>query len=719
MKREKSGMKLTKFFIQLTVAIGLAAAMVYAASTIQNSSDHKVLFEKAKFTMETKGDLKRAIQLFEEIIKKYPNERDYAAKSLYLMGICYEKLGERQAQQAQAAFQRIVKDYPDQTDTVNMAKERLARLTASLMKAPAQPTFRKIRIPFELSEWSGGQLSPDGKTFAFGSEGRIWVISVQGKVEPDLAGEPNELRGTEDAWAYGMSWSADGRWIAFNSESHDSEFISVVPASGGTPRKIPVGKNRVGGVATAYRISISPNGKTVAFGSLESKESKKIQIFVAGVNGGDLRQLTRDGGGQPCYSPDGSKIAYVTPRQNRENNAPQNDVWVIPAAGGNPVKVSDLPGAASGPIWSPDGKMVAFTRNEEWTSFKKEICVVPVPEEGQPVVSPLQVEFPSETEGTYDPLLGWTTDNKIGILLNNPTLEAVYTVPAAGGMALQVTPSGYASHPQWSPDGRQIYFRWGGGGLAFVPSEGGKLGLHPNIVAGKDSDLFISYPGGGNSLSPDGKTVVFSGAKRISEKGKLGFDVNIYTVPVEGGKPTKISNIERPNQARYPCWSPDGKWIAYQAPKVEEGKEYRTIFKVPAEGGAASEITAEPDKVEYAYIDWSPDGKSMAYFSKEGTLNVKPIDGGQPRFVCRIQEIDDHSDLSWSPDGQKIAFVSRGKIWVVSAKGGEPVALKTDVNARADKLDWSPDGQKIAFTGLSGGEKEFWLMEDYLPLVKK
>jgi Tol biopolymer transport system component len=44
--------------------------------------------------------------------------------------------------------------------------------------------------------------------------------------------------------------------------------------------------------------------------------------------------------------------------------------------------------------------------------------------------------------------------------------------------------------------------------------------------------------------------------------------------------------------------------------------------------------------------------------------------------------------------------------------------VKADVDAHATKLDWSPDGEKIAFTGWSGGDKEFWFMEDFLPLVK-
>jgi outer membrane protein assembly factor BamD (BamD/ComL family) len=94
MKKPDQGdsvMKLKKLLIHMTLVVGLAAAVSLAFS-LQNSSQHKVLFEKAKFMMETKGDLEGAIGLFEEIINKYPNERYYAARSLYLIGTCYEKL---------------------------------------------------------------------------------------------------------------------------------------------------------------------------------------------------------------------------------------------------------------------------------------------------------------------------------------------------------------------------------------------------------------------------------------------------------------------------------------------------------------------------------------------------------------------------------------------------------------------------------------------------
>jgi Tol biopolymer transport system component len=157
---------------------------------------------------------------------------------------------------------------------------------------------------------------------------------------------------------------------------------------------------------------------------------------------------------------------------------------------------------------------------------------------------------------------------------------------------------------------------------------------------------------------------------------------------------------------------------------ASDGKEYVTIFKIPVGGGEPQKITTESANVTMAGFDWSPDGKTIAYISKKGdtvagTLNLIPAAGGESREVCRIQNIRAHDDLSWSPDGRKIAFTSKGKIWVVSADGGEPEEVKTDVDAYAGTLDWSPDGRKIAFSGESGMDIEFWFMENFLPLTQR
>lgn len=699
------------------MVILLLAGVSFLFSSLIQQETARELFERALYHEETKGELEKAIEVYSRIVKEFPDERATAAKALLHIGLCYEKLGNKEAQKA---YQRLIEEYPGQRQEVSLARERLATLAGIAEQVSRKPTFRKIQTPFKIPVWSGAQLSPDGKTLAFGSGSAIWTVPIPGRVDPNLAGEPRELEGAADVLGVGLSWSGDGRWIAFSRVYKRGEktrilfrpegaHIDIIPSAGGVAKRIQIPQWVATKGATFRRLSLSPDGRTVAFDA-------GGQIYSASVDSGDIKQLTKNGGISPCFSPDGTKIAYLTPPVRQDNPpARLHEVWVISAAGEDPVKISDDVNenlSAMGPIWSPDGKMIAFWRFDISRPIRAVVCIVPVSEEGKPLDSPLQIELPLIT---HRGLTGWTPDNKIGLLLETPYYEHVYTVPASGGKASQVSPlEGLAGIPRWSPDGKRIFFRWKGGGLGSVPSDGGEVRAHSGLDNFRDeTGFFTNYPSAGNSVSPDGKLVVFSG-------GTATVGPNIYTIPVEGGKPEQITS-----GGAFPCWSPDGKWIAYLALEtVSPEKRIPAIFMIPREGGEAQKITSQSDNVTGGAIDWSPDGKSIAYFSKkegasEGSLNLVPVDGGEAREICPVQDVSGHSDVSWSPDGQKIAFVSKSKIWVVPADGGEPVEVKTDVDAWISKLDWSPDGRKIAFSGDGGMENEFWFMEDFLHLVKK
>ena len=698
----------------------LVTAITLANVTPSFSQSSEQLFQKGVIKEEGEGSLLEAIDIYNQIVEDKKAELSLQAKALLRVGLCYEKLGRDEATKA---YQRLVKNYPGQKSEVAIARERLSlliQIAEEVLNALVKPTFRKIRTPFNIPFWSGSSLSPDGKTLAFGSENTIWTVPIPGKVDPDLAGEPKKLPGAADVpVGAGLSWSADGRWIAFSRAWSRGEgtrinfnperaYIDVIPSSGGEAKRIPIPQWAEPHVLSQLRLSLSPEGKIVAFDA-------GGQIYVASVETGDIRQITKDGGIFPCFSPDGKKIAYFTPPIRKENPDRRiSDVWVISSDGNDPVKVISgdlLPNiTGTGPVWSPDGKMLAFGRLEIQKALgitRSEVCIVPLSNEGKPVASPVQIELP---QWTTEFMTGWTPDNKIGLILETGYHEYVYTIPVNGGKATQVSPlDGLASHPRWSPDGERIFFRWKGDGLGSAPGDGGKVHVHPI------SDQIRSiYPGPGNSISPDGKSIVFaSGGSETSGRG-------IYTSSVQGGgEPRQITN-----GGYYPCWSPDGKWIAYMAEEIiSEEKSITTIFKIPVEGGEAQKITTSSDNVTEAGINWSPDGKMIAYFSKKentsaGTLNLVPINGGKSREVCRTGNVNAWCDLSWSPNGQKIAFTSRGKIWIVSADGDELMELKTGVGARAGTLDWSPDGKKIAFSGETGMDKEFWLMEDFLPLEK-
>ena len=74
--------------------------------------------------METRGDYPAALRLFEQIAKG--SDRNLAARSLLYAGLCYEKLGKREAQNA---YERLIRDFADQSGLVTAARARLAALT--------------------------------------------------------------------------------------------------------------------------------------------------------------------------------------------------------------------------------------------------------------------------------------------------------------------------------------------------------------------------------------------------------------------------------------------------------------------------------------------------------------------------------------------------------------------------------------------------------------
>jgi Tol biopolymer transport system component len=358
--------------------------------------------------------------------------------------------------------------------------------------------------------------------------------------------------------------------------------------------------------------------------------------------------------------------------------------------------------------------MLVFTRTGG-SSISEKTYLVPVSETGRPESSPTQIELPLTTS---DLLAGWTPDNEIGVLLANPEHLAIYTVSVSGGNATQVTPQGGTDHPRWSPDGERIYFRWFRDGygscIASVPSEGGVISIGP---LDGDSRIFEILPGGGNVVSPDGKKMVFSGAIRYSGDSKRDDKVAIYIIPIEGDEPEKLT--VSPGQDSFPCWSPDGRWIAflrwdYYAPE-KENNYIRNICIVPTGGGEVRQLTSESHRARRSAIAWSPDGELIAYFSLDNEIRVIPVQGGESRKVIEVEDVGSHSELDWSPDGSKLAYSSRGSIWVVPLDGGEPEEIKTGLDAKATHISWSPDGKEIAFSALKGGDVELWLMEDFLP----
>ncbi|MDB4581578.1 LpqB family beta-propeller domain-containing protein [Draconibacterium sp.] len=718
-------MKSTKF---LTIVLILMITIFFGS--FQNQQDYKVLFEKAKYTMETKADLKEAINLFESLIKTYPNEKEYVAKSLLYQGMCYEKLGN---QEAVKKYQKLVSNYPGQKNEVAYAKERLSKLiqmAKEVSTTPSIPKFTKINIPTKLS-WHV-KLSPDGKDLAVVSDKKLWKLPLSGNLGPGFSGTPVQLNteGIEVDDEAGLSWSDNGKWIAFNElpfldkpeKEKLNQSIYVISSKGGKPTKV-IENFRAGRIEN-FRISLSPDGKNLAHSSFTSKEQ---HVYTTPVAGGSPKQLVDIQAREPAFSPDGKWIAYV---EDERFGAGGGNLWIVPATGGEPKLIAKA-GYATSPVWSPDNSMIAFVDNDK----KNQINLVEVPKEGKEIGNVISIAAPEGTE-KVSLLAGWSTDNKIAAVISKKVENAIYSLPVNGGMATEVLHDCWAMQPRWSPDGNRIYYATSeikGSQRAFqltlasVPANGGIGKLFAKDNEGKK--VWQLGNQGGNRISPDGKTIISAAWEEFIPE--LNFPlVNIWKITTDGIKSEKITSKNGHYADFSPSWSLDGNKIAFIRAKLKRTTSdfLDTVYitTINSSGGEEKILATISDKWINSLV-WSPDGKMLAYLSKEKEapntkyMNFINAENGTSMLRWETSGGEVNIELAWAPDSRRIAFNDReGEvIKIMNVEDGNIEDIKTNLgDVKIGHIDWSPDGEKFVFAGSKGGNAEFWFMENFLPLDK-
>jgi len=700
----------------------LFMACLLGASVFLLSQSATALFEQGLFKENAEGDLAGAITIFNRIVEDKAADPSIRAKAQLHIGMCYEKLGLREAQ---AAYQKVIDSYPQQHQEVALARERIAALAKTLAISgvdAAKPVFHKLKIQTRIT--FGGQLSPDGRSVVYSNppDGTLWRMPILSQVGPYVPGAPAKIHtGNVKVDTDGFAWSADGSWIAFNDG--EKPRIFMVPVEGGEPREVLDEVHRDAWIVN-WDLSLSPDANTLAFTAMDGDEP---HIYSVPVGGGTQRRLTDFPSRVGAYSPDGAWLAFTGacgPPQPPGTPQRNSCVCIMPAAGGAASLVANVDSWT--PVWSPDGGMIAFIVRGEKPNGQ--IWIIPVSGEGRPAGEPAKIEAPPGVTELRR-LAGWAPDNKIGIISSSPEF-ALYTVPAAGGKAAAVKIGGYATQPRWSPDGKKIYYLDKDGLISFIPAEGGDASI---VSIQSETKFVIIGWGAGLAISPDGHRIVFSGIKR----GITGR--NIWTLPIDGGTPMQITVASAPFEDQFPCWSPDGKSIAFV--RTQKDDRYRLAFRagiyiVPAAGGEVKRITDETDRVNSQAIAWSPDGTMLAYISRDdqlalvgepgswdGSLKVYSLRERKSRAVTRVQGTIVNAELAWSPDSRRIAYNdsyrNNGPIKVVSLDDGIAKEVETNlVNTSICNLSWSPDGRKLAFMGWHGGGPELWLMEDFLPLVK-
>jgi tetratricopeptide (TPR) repeat protein len=212
-KNEEASAMKTKIFILCIAA--MAVAVLVSSGSMQQSADQ--LYQSAIYKEDVEGQLEEAIAVYQQIIEKFPNDGPIAAKAWFHVGLCYEKLGNREAQKA---YQQVLSNYAEQKEIASQARARLAALATKA----TEPRFTNIRVPTGLPFDNCYALSPDGRQLAYLENGSVWLVPVHGETDPKIAGAPRQITQPNGSWTQttDITWSRDGKWLAVHAKERDS-----------------------------------------------------------------------------------------------------------------------------------------------------------------------------------------------------------------------------------------------------------------------------------------------------------------------------------------------------------------------------------------------------------------------------------------------------------------------------------------------------------------
>ena len=421
-------------------------------------------------------------------------------------------------------------------------------------------------------------LSRTEVAFAYG--GYLWSVPREG-------GEARQL--TTGGHEAHPIFSPDGKWIAFEGEYDGNRDVYVMPAEGGTPRRLTWHPGQ--DIPAGW----TPDGQRVLFISDREAYADFTRLYTVAREGGPAEALPMWRGVDAWFSPDAARLAYVP------NIQWQGTSW------------KRYRGGQTTPIYIVRLSDLALERVPRENS-----------NDSHPVWFGDTVYFLSDRNGPVS-LFAYDTNTKtVKQSLENKGLD--FKSLSAGPDAL-------------------VYEQFGGVYVYDVAS--GKSQKLKMTIAGDLPATRAHYEKAGDKVS--NAAISPSGVRAV-------FEVHgeILTVPTDKGD---IRNLTRTTgiAERDPAWSPDGKWIAYFS---DESGEYALHISEQSGLGAVKKISlGNPPSYFYGPL-WSPDSKKILYTDKRLNLWYVDVDKGTPVKVATDRFEDPTSALSgtWSPDSRWITY---------------------------------------------------------------
>jgi Tol biopolymer transport system component len=597
------------------------------------------------------------------------------------------------------------------TDTKLITITRDGRQIVKVAREQPAPAPQATRLVWADAATGDGSVSPDGRRFAFvdWDTGDLAVRDLE-------TGKNRRLtnKGTwseSSAFANSPKFSADGTQLAYTwYDTEGGASLRVLAVDGGEPITLHSHKDIW---AEAY--GWSPDGKTILAG-LDLSIRSQLQIALIGVTDRTVRILKSfDGGrrvGRISLAPNGRTIAYSRPA---EPESVSRSIFLLDVESGQETRATTHAANSDVFAWTTDGRRLVFTveRQQTLDAWATQIA------DGKPQGAPQLVKADL---GIVSPL-GFTGDGKLyyGLTFAQPSAyiaaldlekETVAATPLPGELFSVMD---QLSVQGWSPDGQY---------LAYTAKDARRRHNEIRVLSVKDGQTRALQPDlrdlYGFYWSPDGKSFVIRSRKQ-DQRGTYG----IYQIDASTGNVTTILEPLVTTDWANPQWSPDGRGIF-----CGKGKNGIFYLDVPAKSEREILAPGNAVFTSRRFAV-SPDGRHLAVLgiAKDTgglILRLLPVDGGAARDLLTDDQKTGLGWVTWTPDRKFLLFTRvdsdeklRG-LWYIAVDGAKPHKLEvTGIGAsRVVNMAVHPNGKQLAVTTSAFKRCEVWALENFLPPLK-
>lgn len=412
-------------------------------------------------------------------------------------------------------------------------------------------------------------------------------------------------------------------------------------------------------------------------------------VWIASRDGGAARRLTSAAGAEeaPHLSPDGSLVAFSG---NYDGNI---DVYVVPAAGGVPTRLTWHGGPDIVQGFTPDNKIIFSSYQGLHTDRMIQLYSVsidgdmperlPVPDGDDADISPdgsriAYATMPPAYRSTLPQQKNYRGGDASRIWVMNLDDFQVQEIPRPAGSSNDL-------NPVWL--GERIYFLSDRAGEFNLFSFDPRDSEVRQLSDARDFPAMNLNAGAGQLVyERAGALFVFDPANETTTRLRISVGAERLET-----RPRYLGN---PNYVRAAAPSPDASRVAL---------EYRgEIVTVSVAGESFDNLTRSPGANDRS-PSWSPDGKSIAWFSDQSgeySLYIREQEGGAAARRIELRGAGFYEDLKWSPDGRFLSFRDNSlTLYIIERKSGVLRRIAQEpIHASAPRHAWSPDSQWLAYS---------------------